>query len=125
MLANGRNVAPEWLEAELNHSPLIAQSYVYSDDGETLSVLLATTADDADIDAQIQRINDGLPAYARVREWHRLAVPFSPEQRTLTANGRLRRRQIEQQLPALLSQKASPPPSGSKHRFIFPESNPC
>ena len=126
VLANGRNVAPEWLEAELNHSPLIAQSYVYSDDGETLSVLLATTADDADIDAQIQRINDGLPAYARVREWHRLAAPFSPEQRTLTANGRIRRRQIEQQLPALLSQVAAPlPPSGSKHRFKLQENNPC
>lgn len=126
VLANGRNVAPEWLEAELNHSFLISQSYVYSDDGETLSALLSTTADDADIDAQIQRINDDLPAYARLCGWHRLAAPFSPGQRTLTANGRLRRRQIEQQLPALLSQAAEQlPPGGSKPRFPLQESNPC
>jgi long-subunit acyl-CoA synthetase (AMP-forming) len=106
VLANGRNVSPEWIESELNDSKLIAQSYVYSDDGESLSALLATKADHALVEAWIARVNRDLPAYAHLAQWHRLATPFSREQQTLTANGRLRRQRIEQQLPELLSQTA-------------------
>ncbi|MCP4768392.1 MAG: long-chain fatty acid--CoA ligase [Gammaproteobacteria bacterium] len=101
VLANGRNVSPEWIESEFNASPLVTQSYVFSEFGDRVSALLATTATDAEVETEITRINDALPAYARVAEWHRLATPFSCEQQTLTANGRLRRSQIRQRLPEL------------------------
>jgi len=125
VLANGRNVSPEWIEAELNASALITQSYVYSDDGESLSALLATTADDARVEAWILRVNRELPAYARLYQWHRLTQPFSAAQQTLTANGRLRRRQIAQQLTELLARtEMQPARAGTQPRYSSQESNP-
>jgi len=126
VLANGRNVSPEWIEAELNASALIAQSYVFSESGEQLAVLLASSATDAALETIINCINEDLPAYARVHEWYRLKTPFSRAAQTLTTNGRLRRRQIEQQLPELLSQgNAELTPGRSHDRISLQESNPC
>jgi long-chain acyl-CoA synthetase len=126
VLANGRNVSPEWIEAELNASPLILQSYVFSDNGEQLAVLLASSAADAALETAINCINQDLPAYARVGEWHRLTAPFSRAAQTLTANGRLRRQQIAQQLPQLLSRGDASLTPGRRHdRISFQESNPC
>ncbi len=124
VLANGRNVAPEWIEAELNASPLIAQSFVFSESGEQLTALLATSASNDAIEIAISCINRDLPAYARLHQWQRLAVPFSSEQQTLTANGRLRRGQIMQQLPDLLIQARVPVPGAHKPNSLQ-ESNPC
>jgi long-chain acyl-CoA synthetase len=130
VLANGRNVSPEWIEAELNASPLILQSYVFSDNGEQLAVLLASSATDAALEAAINCINQDLPAYARVREWHRLKTPFSRAAQTLTANGRLRRQQIAQQIAQpsseLLSRGDDPLAPGRSHdRTSLQESKPC
>ena len=126
VLANGRNVSPEWIEAELNASSFILQSYVFSDNGKQLAVLLASSATDAALETTINCINQNLPAYARVREWHRLQTPFSRAAQTLTANGRLRRRQIAQQLPELLSRgDATLTPGRSHDRISFQESNLC
>jgi len=124
VLANGRNVSPEWIEAEFNASSLILQSYVFSEDGEQLAVLLASSATDAALETTINCINQDLPAYARVRKWHRLKTPFSRTAQTLTANGRLRRRQIEQQLAELLSRGDAPLTPGRSHgRISFQENN--
>jgi len=125
VLASGRNVAPEWIESELDASPLVMQSYVFSESGERLSALLATTATDAEIDTEITRINQALPAYARLADWHRLAAPFSHELKTLTANGRLRRAQIERRLPDLLAvhQATTPPTSDRSANFSLQETN--
>jgi long-chain acyl-CoA synthetase len=126
VLANGRNVAPEWIEAELNASALIGQSYVFSESGERVAALIASSAPDAAIDAEILRINGELPAYARLHQWHRLTTPFSREQQTLTANGRLKRCQIEQQLPGLLAQAPVSPRKARNHtQFSLQESKSC
>ena len=124
VLANGRNIAPEWVEAELNASPLIAQSFVFSESGDQLTALLVTTASNEAIEIAISCINRDLPAYARLHQWQRLAVPFSSQQQTLTANGRLKRRQIMRQLPDLPIQARVPVPEDQK-TFSLQESNPC
>jgi len=124
VLANGRNVSPEWIESELDASPLVGQSFVFSESGERVSALLATTATDAEVETEITRINDALPAYARVADWHRLTVPFSREQQTLTANGRLRRSQIRQRLPELCLTVA-PLARDRSAKFSLQEINPC
>lgn len=124
VLANGRNVAPEWIEAELNASPLIAQSFVFSESDEQLTALLVTSASNDAIEIAISCLNRDLPAYARLHQWQRMAVPFSSEQQTLTVNGRLRRRQIMQQLPDLLTPARVPVPDA--HQPIsLQERNPC
>ena len=106
VLSTGRNVAPEWIETELNASPLILQSYVFSETGSELSALLVAAAPGvaaSALDAEVERINLQLPPYAQVRRSHRLQYPFSHDNQMLTANGRLRRQQIEQLMPTLLT----------------------
>jgi long-chain acyl-CoA synthetase len=130
VLPNGRNVAPEWVETEINASPLIMQSYLFAETGSELSALLQVNGPevaDCDLDVEIDRINRGLPAYARVNRWYRLEQPFSRANHMLTANGRLRRAHINQLLPTLLASTRSPlsmlvaePPN-----FQIQETNPC
>jgi long-chain acyl-CoA synthetase len=103
ILGTGRNVSPEWIETELNNSPLIQQSLVYGEAQPQLSALIHATTEVSDDDLwnELQRINRQLPAYARIVEWTRLGRPFSTADGTLTPNGRLRRRVILDQLESL------------------------
>lgn len=92
--AFGRNVNPEWVEAELAQQAPIAQAWVH---GEALAanfaVIVPRRADcpDADIDAAIATANAALPDYARVHRWLRADEAFTLHNGLLTANGRLRR----------------------------------
>ncbi len=100
----GRNISPEWVEAELGACAPIAQNYVFGDSRPYCVALIAARAalvTDEQIEACVTRVNANLPEYARIRRWHRLAAPFSRgtgvESDLLTSNGRPRRAQIEQQ----------------------------
>ncbi len=102
----GRNVNPEWVEAELTQSGVIAQAFVH---GEALPHNLALlwpldpTASDEAIEQAVQQCNAQLPDYARVHTWRRLPAPLSTRDETLTANGRPRREAILQRHHTLLS----------------------
>ncbi len=129
VLSSGRNVSPEWVETELNSSPLIAQSCVFSDTGAELSALLVAAAagiPDSDLLAEIERVNRTLPAYARITNWHRMPYAFSQNNQMLTVNGRLRRLQIQQALPTLLASSGTYAPfnSGDSSQFSVQEINP-
>ncbi|MCV4341407.1 AMP-binding protein [Pseudomonas capsici] len=87
----GRNVNPEWVEAELTQSGQIAQAFVYGEAMAHNHALLwpynpATT--DQQLEATVARANLALPDYARVHAWTRLEEPFSPTNGLATANGR-------------------------------------
>jgi long-subunit acyl-CoA synthetase (AMP-forming) len=92
--AYGRNVNPEWVEAELTQQAPIAQAWVH---GEALPGNLAVLVprhaalSDAELGAAVARVNAGLPDYARVQHWLRADQAFSPANGLATANGRLRR----------------------------------
>ncbi len=95
--AYGRNVAPEWIEAELCGSGVIAQALV---DGEArahnVAVLVARRADcsDAELQREIDAVNAALPDYARVATFVRAPRPFDVASGLATANGRLRRAEV-------------------------------
>jgi long-subunit acyl-CoA synthetase (AMP-forming) len=91
--AFGRNVNPEWVEAELVQQPPIAQAWLH---GEALpanvAVLVARgAASDTALQAAVDAVNAGLPDYARVHHWLRAEQPFSEGNGLATSNGRLRR----------------------------------
>jgi long-subunit acyl-CoA synthetase (AMP-forming) len=92
--AFGRNVNPEWVEAELVQQLPIAQAWLH---GEALpanvAVLVPRFPDcrDEDLAAAVAAVNRQLPDYARVHHWLRAAQPFSAANDLATANGRLRR----------------------------------
>jgi long-subunit acyl-CoA synthetase (AMP-forming) len=109
----GRNIHPEWVEGELLKSGLIHQAMVVGDGQPYCAALivvnpavlsqlaLASGVDAADETAQelliqgwIDKVNQQLPDYAQVRRWHRVQLPFSTHDQTLTDNHRPRRAQI-------------------------------
>lgn len=98
----GRNISPEWVEAELRAQPEIGQSVVFGDAQPYCVALIApaaSTVTNAMLDAALLRVNAKLPSYAQVLRWHKLHSPLprgaGRESDLMTANGRPRRAQIE------------------------------
>ncbi|MFC6671393.1 AMP-binding protein [Marinobacterium aestuariivivens] len=94
--AMGRNVAPEWLEAEFCALPGVQQAYVYGDEVRGIGALVVTDSHDPE---QLRSlVNRHLPDYARVGAIRTTTAPFTTERQELTANGRLRRQALAQRL---------------------------
>ena len=109
VLSTGRNVSPEWIEGELNSLPVIAQSFVFGEAEAQLSALIIAQHQSVDretIKLAIEKLNQGLPAYARLTCWHHLNQPFTVANGLLTANGRPRRAQILENLKTLIEEDA-------------------
>jgi long-subunit acyl-CoA synthetase (AMP-forming) len=93
----GRNISPEWIEAELSLWRTIAQVMVIGDSQAFCSAIIVPAS--AEITAEqivrdIRRTNQHLPDYARVQKFILAAEPFTPTNQLLTDNGRLRRAAI-------------------------------
>lgn len=92
--AFGRNVNPEWVEAELVQHRAIAQAWLHGEArARNVAVLVprAAACSDAELQAAVAEVNGHLPDYARVHSWLRARGPFRIDDGLLTSNGRLRR----------------------------------
>ena len=90
----GRNVAPEWPEAELLAGAAIRQAAVFGDARPRLCAVVVPrtpTVSDAAIEGEVRAANGRLPDYAQVAFWIRADAPFTAEAGLATANGRIRR----------------------------------
>lgn len=96
--AFGRNVAPEWVERELNLMPNIQQSALFGEAMPTNTAVIVAHPDTSPalIQADIDDVNTHLPDYAKVGQWLLASTPFTLSNNQLTANGRLRRQEIWQ-----------------------------
>ena len=95
----GRNVNPEWVEAELVQHPLIAQAVVYGEACPSNAAVIVPRRADvsaAAIASALREVNAGLPDYARVAHVVCADAPFDIANGQLTANGRPRRDAIWQ-----------------------------
>lgn len=97
----GRNINPEWVEAEINLFPQVAQSFVFGDSRPYCVALIAAHTheiSDADIQKAVDAANARLPEFAQVKKWCRLSEPLpigiGRELDLMTSNGRPRRPQI-------------------------------
>lgn len=100
----GRNINPEWLESELKCIPQVLQSLVFGD-GEPQPHGLVVAPPGTDIDALVacvRSLNITLPDYARLQDIYISTTPFSHENGDLTANGRLKRSVIIENLDVIL-----------------------
>lgn len=103
----GRNVNPEWVEAELTQGGDIAQAFVHGEALPYNHALLWPAHGDCTrqtLELAVARVNATLPDYARVHRWTRLEHPFTPANGLLTANGRPRREAIVEHYRALLTE---------------------
>lgn len=95
----GRNISPEWVESELLASPLLGEAVVLGDARPHCIALLSPVRpdmDDAVLAAAVTAANQRLPDYAQVKQWLRLPRPLSGQSDFITANGKPRRKRIEQ-----------------------------
>ena len=118
----GRNISPEWVEAQLLTQPVIYQAAVLGDGEPALSAVIvvnqncqnvlngdgsssvnmsnsnSNSSDNNEIHKAvaeaIERTNNTLPDYARIKHWQIVDTPFSTENELLTDNGKLRRMHI-------------------------------
>lgn len=92
----GRNVSPDWVEAVLAAERSIAQAWVSGEARPWAAAVIVARpgCPDAELTETVNRVNETLPEYARVRRWLHAEEPFSFANGELTANGRLRRERI-------------------------------
>jgi len=93
----GRNINPEWVEAEMLIEDSISECVVFGDARPYCVALLsagAASISDEALQDRIDAINQKLPDYAQVRRWARLPRPLGAEGGLLTENGRPRRAEI-------------------------------
>lgn len=94
----GRNISPEWVETKLLGSPNIQQCILIGNDRPFCVALIVPAKNQhtpsIDIENDINRINNELPEYARIKAWSLVEQPFNEGDGLMTANGRLRRSQI-------------------------------
>ena len=93
----GRNISPEWIEAELLLGQHVEQAMVVGDAQAYCCAIVVPAEPDCDprkILNDINRINKTLPDYARIHKIILAREPFSTTNHLLTDNGRLRREAI-------------------------------
>ncbi len=111
--AYGRNVSPEWIEAELTAEPAIAQALVTGEAQPwNLALLVPSRRDigDCDLSAALVAVNRRLPDYARIAAWLRIDEPFSLHNGLATANGRLRRAEVIERYGSEIRMRFRQPP---------------
>ncbi|MBA54205.1 MAG: AMP-dependent synthetase [Pseudomonadales bacterium] len=96
--AYGRNVNPEWVEAELTAHPAISQAAVFGEAmAENVAIITPRMGFDWQaVEAAVAEANQRLPEYARVSRLTQSHEPFSVSNGMATANGRNCRNAIEQ-----------------------------
>ena len=117
----GRNVAPEWPEAELTAARAIAQAVVFGEARPHLSAVLVAASravTDAALDAAVRTANARLPDYARIGAWVRADAPFSVANGLATANGRARREAVWQRHGAALDALQEHPTGVPAHAVL-------
>ncbi len=100
--AFGRNVSPEWVEAELGAEPAVQQVAVFGEARPWNTAVIVSGAPDAAVGRAIENANRRLPDYAQVRCWLRATAPFTPDNGLATANGRVRRAAVSDAYGAAL-----------------------
>ena len=106
----GRNVSPEWIESEISQRLGGCPVLAYGEARPWVVALVdaGNALDDVAIERAIAAANTTLPSYARVRHWARAPRAFSVADGTLTANGRLRRREIHARHAASIDALSEP-----------------
>ncbi len=109
--AYGRNIAPEWVESELQAQAGVSQAFVFGDGAPGLGALLVPSSLNVttrDLGDAIARANAALPEYAHVLHWSQV-LPFAPMNGLATSNGRLRRDAIAKAHSTLMNRVLSAP----------------
>lgn len=123
VLSNGKNVAPQWIEAQLNSHPIITQSMVIGDQHSYLVALIVpdynrlnepairavlnpnhTTPIHEQVFKVVQLINQRLARFQQIKQIAILPTEWSVESGELTPSLKLRRNVISKQYESIIHQ---------------------
>jgi len=93
----GRNISPEWIEAEMLATGLFQQFVVIGDSKPyciALLVAMSAQIEQAALTQAIASVNQGLPDYAQIKDFICLKEPMRYAAGLMTANGRPKRQRI-------------------------------
>lgn len=93
----GRNVSPEWPEAELLHQSEIAQALVCGEGSPVNTAVIVPSChgwNRSALERAVKRANENLPDYASIGEIVVASEPFTAANGMLTATGKLQREAI-------------------------------
>lgn len=115
----GRNINPEWVEAELTSQPILSRCVVGGNDRPGLYALVSApnSVSTETIRHWMNACNETLPDYARILTWLRLDEHMW--QSLFTANGRPKRPDIEQHFAANIEAMYESNPSLMKPNQTF------
>jgi long-subunit acyl-CoA synthetase (AMP-forming) len=94
----GRNISPEWAESLIQAHPQVHQCMVLGESRPYCIAIvtgLSPTLNQSELAQWLIHINQQLPDYAQVQECILLDTPLRFEDGLLTANGRIKREQVE------------------------------
>lgn len=99
VLGSGHKLAPESIEEKIaQHLPAAQQVVIVGNGRGYLSAIVTGSITSEQVQAALDAVNPGLPHYKQVRAFFIRNEPFSIENGTLTANGKLKRDVISAQL---------------------------
>lgn len=105
ILNSGHNIAPEPLEEKIAAAiPGAVQAMLVGNDRSFLTVIVTGDVDLSAVGGAIDRINITLPHYKRIRGYHVCREPFTPASGLMTANGKLRRAAIAEQMSDVIDE---------------------
>jgi long-chain acyl-CoA synthetase len=105
ILNSGHNIAPEPIEEQLVRTLPGAQHVVLVGNGRSfLAAIVTGTNGSTNVGSLIERVNEGMPHYRKIRQFHVSSELFTIENGLLTANGKLRRDTIATRYAAEIEQ---------------------
>ncbi len=90
----GRNISPDWIEAELLSLSSITQVAIYGEAQPFLTAISYSSQNRTNLLHELKKINSSLPDYAQVKEIIVASEPFTLENKMLTASGKTKHQQV-------------------------------
>ena len=108
ILGSGHNIAPEPIEDEiLRHLPKAEQVVLAGNGKGYLSLIVTGQVRSAAVQSALDQVNAAMPHYKQVRAFYIHREAFSIDNGLLTANGKLKRDAIAQQLRVAIEEMYS------------------
>ena len=90
----GRNISPDWIEAELRAITQIQQAVVYGEGKPHLTAICVSTLSEDALWIKIKALNATLPDYAHIKDLIISPIPFTIENQMLSTAGQYRHKTI-------------------------------
>jgi long-subunit acyl-CoA synthetase (AMP-forming) len=90
----GRNISPDWIEAELLSISEIQQAVVYGESQPYLTAICVSPSSQEQLYKKIESLNQSLPDYAQVKQLLVSKTAFTVENNMLTASGKAKHQNI-------------------------------